>query len=198
MTAVSSDGLAVSSVGMRSETSWPRLCGVEDLQRLIRDVPDFPKPGIIFKDITPLLADAAGLALAVEMMVQPFRGRHVDIVVAAESRGFIFGTAVARELSAGFVPIRKPGRLPAVTRQRKYALEYGTDALEIHEDAVSPGQKVLIVDDLLATGGTLEACCWLVSELDGSIEAVSVLIELESLGGRERLREYPVHSVMRL
>ena len=189
---------AVSNVGMTSETSWPRLCGVEDLQRLIRDVPDFPKPGIIFKDITPLLADAAGLALAVEMMVQPFRGGHVDIVVAAESRGFIFGTAVARELSAGFVPIRKPGRLPAGTRQRKYALEYGTDALEIHEDAVSPGQKVLIVDDLLATGGTLEACCQLVSELDGSIEAVSVLIELESLGGRERLRDCPVHSVMRL
>lgn len=174
-----------------------RIAGVEDLKRLVRDVPDFPKPGILFKDITPLLADPAGLALAVEMMAQPFRGQHIDVVTGAESRGFIFGTAVARALSAGFVPVRKPGKLPARTRRHEYALEYGTDALEIHADAIRPGQKVLIVDDLLATGGTLAACCRLVADLGGRIAAVMVLIELEQLRGRAQLRDYPVCSVLR-
>ena len=122
-----------------------------DLASLIRDVKDFPKPGIVFKDITTLLRDPAGLAMAVELMASPFRGKGIEIVVGAESRGFIFGTAVAQALSAGFVPIRKPKKLPAATRAVSYELEYGSDTLEIHEDAVTPGQKVLMVDDLLAT-----------------------------------------------
>lgn len=185
-----------SSGCMKSEANWLRVSGVGDLERLIRDVPDFPKPGVVFKDITPLLADPAGLALAVELMVQPFRGQPIDLVTGAESRGFIFGTAVARELSAGFVPIRKPGKLPAETRRHEYELEYGTDALEMHADAVKPGQQVLIVDDLLATGGTLAACCSLVSELGGSVAAVVVLIELAALRGRAQLSAYPVYSVM--
>jgi adenine phosphoribosyltransferase len=181
---------------MKPSETWLQVSKAADLRRLIRDVPDFPKPGVLFRDITPLLADPAGLALAVELMAQPFRGNHVDVVVGAESRGFIFGTAVAKALSAGFVPIRKPGKLPAATRRRQYALEYGTDALEIHEDALRPGQRVLIVDDLLATGGTLAACCSLVRDLGATIEAVAVLIELVELGGRARLGDYPVFSVI--
>jgi adenine phosphoribosyltransferase len=178
------------------DTNWLRISEVSDLRRLIRDVPDFPKPGVVFKDITPLLADPAGLAWAVELMVQPFRGKHIDLVAGAESRGFIFGTAVARELSAGFVPIRKLGKLPYQTYRHEYVLEYGADALEIHRDAVRPGQSVLMVDDLLATGGTLAACCRLVSDLGGCVKAVAVLIELTELRGRERLADYPVFSVL--
>jgi adenine phosphoribosyltransferase len=173
-----------------------RIRDVEDLRRLIRDVPDFPRPGIRFKDITPLLADPGGLALAVELMAQPFRGRAVDAVVGAESRGFIFGTAVSKALSTGFVPIRKPGKLPCRTRRYTYELEYGTDALEIHEDALHPDQNVVIVDDLLATGGTLQACCHLVQALDAHILGVVVLIELTELRGRDRLAQWPVASVM--
>lgn len=171
--------------------------GVQELERLIRDVPDFPRKGILFKDITPLLADPAGLSLAVEYLTQPYRSTHVDVVVGAESRGFIFGTAVARNLSAGFVPIRKPGKLPAAKRSHTYQLEYGSDTVEIHADAVRPGQRVVLVDDLLATGGTMRACCDLVRELRGDIVGVAVLIELTSLRGREQLREYPVYSVLR-
>lgn len=167
------------------------------LRRIIRDIPDFPKPGIEFKDITPLLADPAGLALAVEMMVNPFRSIHVDLVVGAESRGFIFGAAVAQALSAGFVPIRKPGKLPSRTHGVDYGLEYGTDRVEIHTDAISSGQRVLMVDDLLATGGTMRACCELVSRLEGSIVGTSVLIELTELKGRETLREFgDIHAVL--
>lgn len=176
--------------------TWREISQAAGLQRLIRDVPDFPKPGVLFKDITPLLADAAGLALAVELMAQPFRGKPVDLVVGAESRGFIFGTAVAKALSLGFVPVRKPGKLPHKIRRHEYALEYGTDALEIHEDAIARGQNVLIVDDLLATGGTLGACCALVQAAGATIEAVVVLIELVALGGRQRLGECPVFSVI--
>jgi len=128
------------------------------LKRQIRDVPDFPKKGILFRDITPLLADASGLALAVELLANPFRGKNIDLVVGAESRGFIFGTAVACCLSAGFVLVRKPGKLPHTKISRSYALEYGTDALEMHSDAVIKGQRVLVCDDLLATGGTMKAC----------------------------------------
>jgi adenine phosphoribosyltransferase len=166
------------------------------LARNIRDVPGFPKPGIVFKDITPLLADPGSLALAVEMLAQPFRGRHVDLVVGAESRGFIFGTAVAQALSAGFVPIRKPSKLPCETRKVTYQLEYGTDSLEIHLDAVKPGQRVVMVDDLLATGGTMVACCDLVKSLGGDILGIAVLIELAFLKGRDKLKNYPVHSVV--
>jgi adenine phosphoribosyltransferase len=182
--------------GPNSDNGWLRIAEVGDLRRLIRDVPDFPKPGVVFKDITPLLADPAGLAWSVELMVQPFRGRHIDLVAGAESRGFIFGTAVARELSAGFVPIRKLGKLPHKTYRHEYVLEYGSDALEIHRDAIQRGQKVLLVDDLLATGGTLAACCRLVSDLGGDVAAVAVLIELSDLRGRDRLTGYPVFSVL--
>jgi len=168
----------------------------DSLAKLIRDVPDFPKPGIVFKDITPLLRDSGGLALAVELLAQPFRGRHADVVVGAESRGFIFGIAVAQALSAGFVPIRKPGKLPCETRQARYELEYGTDALEIHVDAVKPGQKVIMIDDLLATGGTMKACCDLVKSLGGDIIGVSVLIELAFLKGRDKLKGYPLRSII--
>ena len=170
--------------------------GASELRKLIRDVPDFPKPGILFKDITPLLADPKGLALAVELMVQPFHGQKIDMVVGAESRGFIFGTAVAEALSVGFVPIRKPGKLPAEVCRHEYELEYGTDALEIHRDALKPGENVLIVDDLLATGGTLGACCRLVRELGANVVAVVVLIELEDLAGRRQLADERVISVL--
>ncbi|MCK4657965.1 MAG: adenine phosphoribosyltransferase [Phycisphaerae bacterium] len=169
---------------------------IVNLWDLIRDVPDFPEPGIVFKDITPLLANPAGLSLAVEYLTQPFRSMSVDVVVGAESRGFIFGTAVAQNLSAGFIPIRKPGKLPCKTRAEEYALEYGVDKLEIHEDAIQPGMHVLMIDDLLATGGTMCACCRLVESLGGKIEAVAFLIELAFLNGRKQLSEYPVYSVL--
>lgn len=166
--------------------------------RFIRDIPDFPKKGIVFKDFTPLLRDPSALALAVELMVNPFRGRHVDLVVGAESRGFIFGTAMAQSLSAGFVPIRKPGKLPHATATQAYELEYGSDRVEIHLDAIEPGQRVLLVDDLLATGGTMEACCKLVKGLKAEIVGISVLIELVALRGRERLgASDAVHAVLR-
>jgi adenine phosphoribosyltransferase len=167
-----------------------------DLRRLIRDVPDFPKPGILFKDITPPLADPAGLSLAVEYLTQPFRQERIHKVVGAESRGFIFGTAVARNLSAGFVPIRKPGKLPSATISADYALEYGVDRLEIHQDAIVPGENVLMVDDLLATGGTIAACCRLVEALGGRIVGVAFLIELAFLRGRQKIDRYRVHSVL--
>ncbi|MFM7135301.1 MAG: adenine phosphoribosyltransferase [Planctomycetota bacterium] len=159
------------------------------LTALIRDVPDFPKPGIVFKDVTPLLADAAALSLAVELMANPYRHEKIDIVAGPESRGFIFGTAIARTLNAGFVPVRKPGKLPYRTRSVEYALEYGTDTLQVHEDAVKPGMRVLLVDDLLATGGTLGAAAELLGPagLGGHIVGASVLIELTSLGARDRL-----------
>ncbi|RLS95620.1 MAG: adenine phosphoribosyltransferase [Planctomycetota bacterium] len=169
------------------------------LSRLIRDVPDFPKPGIVFKDVTPLLADPAGLALAIELMANPFRNERIDIVVGPESRGFIFGTAVATSLSAGFVPVRKPGKLPYHTRSIEYALEYGTDRLHVHIDAVKPGMRVLLVDDLLATGGTLAASLQLLGEggLGATIVGASVLIELEFLKGRANLGGMRTESILR-
>ena len=167
------------------------------LRRLIRDIADFPKPGILFRDITPLLADASGLALSVELMANPFRGKGIDLVVGAESRGFIFGTAVACCLSAGFVIVRKPGKLPHKRISKSYDLEYGKDTLEMHADAIVKGQRVLIVDDLLATGGTMRACCDLVNELGGQIAGIAVMIELADLRGRERLKPYDIHSVIR-
>lgn len=168
----------------------------EGLERLIRDVPDYPKPGIVFKDITPLLRDPAALSLAVEYLTQPFRHQRIDVVVGAESRGFIFGTAVARNLSAGFVPIRKPGRLPCQTHKESYELEYGTDALEIHVDAITTDDQVLMVDDLLATGGTMAACCRLVERLGGHIVGAAFLLELDFLNGRSKLERYPIHTIM--
>jgi adenine phosphoribosyltransferase len=178
---------------MSIKTSTP---GALELCGLIRDISDFPKPGIVFKDITPLLGCPAALSLAVEFLTQPFRNKHIDIVVGAESRGFIFGTAVARNLSAGFVPIRKPGKLPSQKLSLTYELEYGKDTLEIHADAIRPDQRVLLLDDLLATGGTMKACCDLVEKLGGNIVGVAVLIELIQLEGRSKLLNWPVHCVL--
>lgn len=171
---------------------------IERLRMLIRDVADFPKPGIVFKDFTPLLRDPAGLALAVELMANPFRGKNIELVIGAESRGFIFGIALAQALSAGFVPVRKVGKLPAAKKRVDYALEYGTDSLEIHSDAVVKGQRVLLVDDLLATGGTMTACCQLVQEMGAEIAGITVLIELEFLNGRKSVDAFgKVHSVLK-
>ena len=168
----------------------------ERLRTLIRDIPDYPKPGIIFRDITPLLRDCAGLALAAELMVNPFRHARIDIVVGAVSRGFIFGTLLARALNAGFVPIRKSGKLPSQTHARDYDLEYGQDTLEIHTDAITPGQRVLLVDDLIATGGTMDASCQLVDTLGGELVGITVLIELVALGGAAKIAPRHVHSVL--
>lgn len=167
------------------------------LRELIRDVPNFPKPGIVFKDITPLLADPAAFALAIEFLAQPFRHQHIDVVVGPESRGFIFGATVAAELSAGFVPIRKPGRLPSDTHMEEYELEYGTDRVEIHRDSIEPGDRVLLVDDVLATGGTMVACTRLIKALGGEIAGVAVLLELGFLNGRNQLSSVPLHSILR-
>ena len=150
----------------------------------------------MFKDITPVLADIDALRTSIKEMAAPFTNLGIDIVVGIESRGFIFGAPIADLLNAGFVPVRKPGKLPWKTESVSYELEYGTDTLEIHEDAITEGQNVLIVDDLLATGGTAEATCKLVSKLDGNIKGLSVLIELEDLNGRKRLNQYNVHSLV--
>jgi adenine phosphoribosyltransferase len=163
---------------------------------LIRSVPDFPKAGIVFRDITTLLSDAAALREAVRQLADPWRDAAVDLVAAVESRGFIFGAAVAIELGVGFVPIRKPGKLPAETTAETYELEYGTDTVEIHTDAVRRGQKVLMVDDLLATGGTMAAACRLVERLGGHIAGIAFLIDLAFLNGRAKLGRYPVVSLV--
>jgi len=164
----------------------------------IRDIPDWPKPGVGFKDITPLLKDPAALAMAVEQMANPFRGRKIDIVIGAESRGFIFGTAVAQSLSAGFVPIRKPHKLPHTVHRMEYELEYGTDVLEVHTDAIEPGQRAIIVDDVLATGGTMKAALQLADKLGADIAGVTILIELTFLNGRAKLAPFDnVHAVLK-
>lgn len=168
----------------------------QELKRLIRDVPDFPKPGVLFRDITPLLADPSGLALSIELLANPFRGKHIDVVIGAESRGFIFGTAVACCLSAGFGLVRKPGKLPHKFVSMSYDLEYGQDQLQMHADTIVRGQRVLIVDDVLATGGTMKACVDIVNHLGGELAGVAVLIELSALGGRKKLGGLNVHSVL--
>jgi adenine phosphoribosyltransferase len=167
------------------------------LKPLILDVPDFPKPGVVFKDFTPLMADPAALALSVELLANPFRGKGIDQVVGAESRGFIFGIAVARAISAGFVPIRKPGKLPREVIGMEYELEYGTDRLEMQADAIKHGERCLLVDDLLATGGTMRASCDLVAKGGGEIAGVAALIELTALGARAKLTDVSViHTVI--
>jgi adenine phosphoribosyltransferase len=170
---------------------------VEHVARLIRAVPDFPKKGIMYRDITPMLADPGALALAVELMANPFRGQKFDVVVGAESRGFIFGVAVAQALGCGFVPVRKPGKLPSKAVSVSYTLEYGKDSLEMHADAFPAGTKVLVVDDLLATGGTLKACCELVERVGGVVAGATALIELADLGGRALIAPRNVHTVIR-
>ncbi len=169
---------------------------MDDLKARIRHVPDFPKAGILFYDITTLLQDPAGFRAAVDSLAAPFVGQGIDLVVGIESRGFIFGSAVADRIGAGFAPVRKPGKLPSSTMKATYALEYGTDTLEIHDDAVRAGQRVLIVDDLLATGGTANAASSLVRRLGGDIHAIAFLIELVALGGRQRLNGERLHSVL--
>ena len=169
---------------------------MNELKSRIRHVPDFPKAGILFYDVTTLLRDPAGFKLAIDTMADPYRDAGIALVVGIESRGFILGAAVADRLGAGFVPVRKVGKLPHTTIRVSYDLEYGSDSLEMHSDAVEPGQRVLIVDDLLATGGTARATVDLVRKLGGEVHAVAVLIELTALNGRDRLRGEHVHAVL--
>ena len=167
------------------------------IAKRIRDIPDFPKEGIIFKDITPVLSDIKTFRIAIKEMATPYMDQGIDIVVGIESRGFIFGAPIADILECSFVPVRKPGKLPSKTKSITYDLEYGTDTLEIHEDAINSGENILVVDDLLATGGTAEATCKLISKLDGNIVGFTVLIELEFLKGRDKLNQYNVHSLVK-
>jgi len=166
-----------------------------DLKACIRDVPDFPKEGILFKDITPLLADKAAFAQAIDAFAERYAGK-IDVIAGIESRGFIFGAALASKLGIGFVPVRKPGKLPADTYSAEYSLEYGTDAVEIHQDAISAGSRVLLIDDLLATGGTAAATLELLGKFDAEVVEVAFLIELEFLNGREKLKDHPVYAMI--
>ena len=167
-----------------------------DLKSFIRDVPDFPKPGILFKDITPLLGDVVAFRETIARMADPFRGQKIDSLIAAEARGFIFAAPLAMELGAGFVPVRKPGKLPYDRHSFSYELEYGSDTLEMHKDAVKPGQRVLVVDDLLATGGTVSACCKLLENMDVEIVGCLLCIELAALAGRTKLASHRVVSLL--
>lgn len=167
-----------------------------DLRAYVRDVPDFPSPGILYRDITPLLLDARALGAAIAGLSALVAPADVDLVVAAEARGFILGAALARDLGAGFVPARKPGKLPADTVSARYTLEYGIDALELHADALADGARVLVHDDLLATGGTAGALCELVAGLGGEIVGCAFIVELSGLGGRDRLAPHQVHSLI--
>ncbi len=169
---------------------------MQALKAKIRHVPDFPKPGILFYDVTTLLRDAEGFKMAIDALTSPYHSAGIDLVVGIESRGFILGAAVADRLGVGFVPVRKVGKLPSVTVRKTYDLEYGTDSLEMHRDAIDQGQRVLIVDDLLATGGTARAAVDLVKEVGGSVAGVAVLIELLGLNGRARLDGENLHVVL--
>jgi adenine phosphoribosyltransferase len=174
--------------------SQPINC--EPLKQLIRSVPDFPKPGILFYDITTLLKDKTGFAQLIDAFAQYYIDKHVDLVLGIEARGFIFGPALAYRLNAGFVPVRKPGKLPAETIAIKYDLEYGSDSLQIHKDAIAPGQRVIVVDDLLATGGTMLATSQLVKQLGAEIVGVAVAVELDFLKGRDKFPGIDVFSLM--
>ena len=169
---------------------------VAELRAKIRDIKDFPTEGILFKDITTLLKDGPAWRFAVDSLASRYQADRVDVVVGVESRGFIFGGAIAHELQAGFVPVRKIGKLPGKTIEVEYELEYGRDALAMHEDAIAPGQRVLAVDDLLATGGTMGATLRLIEQLGGRVVGVAFMIELAFLGGREKLKHYPLHSLI--
>ena len=172
------------------------MVSMEHLKAKIRHVPDFPKPGILFYDITTLLRDPTGLAEVLHGLTEPFRDQQIELVVGIESRGFILGTALADRLQTGFVPIRKPGKLPSRTIRQSYDLEYGSDALEIHHDAIEPGQRVLIVDDLLATGGTARAAVDLVKKANGEVVGLAFLVELQFLNGRALLGDTPLFAAL--
>jgi adenine phosphoribosyltransferase len=178
------------------EQETPRMTADAYLKSKIRSIPDFPKKGIVFRDITTLLKDPEALKRAVDMFYEQYRDHRVTKVVSVESRGFIFGAALAYRLNAGFVPIRKAGKLPGETIRQEYELEYGTDAIEIHADAIAPGDRIVIHDDLLATGGTVEAACALAERLQSEIVGISFLIELSFLNGRKRITKYPVQSLV--
>ena len=166
------------------------------LKAKIRDIPDFPEPGIIFRDITPLVADPSTLQLSVYQLLQPFLGETINAVAGMEARGFIFGSLAAWELGVGFIPLRKPGKLPYDVQSVSYDLEYGSAALEVHTDAVNAGDNILLIDDLIATGGTAAASCQLVEALGGEIVGCAFVIELDALRGREKLSNYRVHSLL--
>jgi adenine phosphoribosyltransferase len=167
-----------------------------DLQKWIRDIPDFPKPGIVFKDITPMLAQADVFRAVLDRLTEQYEGRRIDTIAAAEARGFIFGAPLALRLDAGFVPIRKPGKLPYATVALEYQLEYGTDRLEIHSDALAKGHRVLLLDDVLATGGTMRACCDLVASTGAEVVGCAFVLELGFLGGRAKLAPFEVFSLI--
>ena len=169
---------------------------MEELKKIIRDVPDFPKPGIIFKDITTLVGDGPAFNKVVNVLAERYADKNIDAVLAIESRGFIFGAPLAYKLGAGFVIVRKPGKLPAETVSVTYELEYGTDTLEMHIDAIKPGQRILVIDDLLATGGTASAAAQMVEQVQGELVELAFVVELDFLKGREKLLKYPVYSML--
>jgi adenine phosphoribosyltransferase len=175
----------------------PKQFSINDLKKSIRDIPDFPKQGIIFKDITTLLKNKTAFKKAVDLLAAKFKGKRVDAIVGVEARGFILGAALAYKLGVGFIPVRKKGKLPYRTKSITYELEYGTDTLEIHEDAVDSTARVVIVDDLLATGGTVRAVCDLLKAQKADIIGVAFLVELSFLGGKDRLKNLPIHSIIK-
>ncbi len=170
---------------------------MQDLKATIREIPDWPKKGILFYDLTTLLKNASAFREAVDALIAPFREREIDLVAGIEARGFIFAPIVAYALRAGFVPVRKPGKLPASTHRASYQLEYGTDSLEIHQDAIRPGQRVVIVDDLIATGGTARAVADIVRQMGANVVALAFLVELEFLKGRDKLPDYEIVSILK-
>jgi len=182
---------------MHSNAAPIKTTNCEPLKKLIREIPDFPKKGILFYDITTLLKDKVGFATLIDALSEFYLLKKIDLVLGIEARGFIFGPALAYRLNAGFVPVRKPGKLPAATARYDYALEYGTSTLEIHKDAIQKGQRVIIVDDLLATGGTAEATAKLADSLGAEIAGLGFVVELDFLKGREKLQQYDVYSLLR-
>jgi len=170
---------------------------MDRLKAKIRDIPDFPKSGIMFKDITPLVKDPASLRLAVLELIKPFRDQNITAVAGMEARGFIFGSIAAWELGIGFIPLRKPGKLPYDIQSVSYSLEYGEATLEAHIDAINPGDRILLIDDLLATGGTAKASCQLVEKLGGEVVACAFVVELTILDGKEKINDYPLHSLIK-
>ena len=167
------------------------------LEKSIRSIPDFPKPGILFRDVTTLIKNKAAFKKSVDLLAKKYKGKGFDKVVGVEARGFIFGAAVAHKIGAGFVPVRKKGKLPFKTISTTYALEYGTDTLEIHQDAICAGEKILIIDDLLATGGTVGAVINLIKQLGGKVAGIGFVIELVDLNGKDKFKEYPIYSLVK-